>query len=175
MHAAFQFLLVSEVPKKGYQTLLDWVMSGGLLVQLITCLFVFLNADNPHDPDWDRSAFYSLSDSLVNQIEYGYLYVCLAPWVAFNVAIVIASRFKLLSHKFAELTHEGQQWINNTLATDENGLVTGTYKLVRCSEERTEESVTMIAGVRTTASMMDENKVEPIFEEKDDSDEVLDA
>jgi hypothetical protein len=140
---AFQFLLVSEVPKKGYQTLLDWVMSIGLFVQLITCLLVFLNADNPHDPDWDRSAFYQLTDRVVVQVEWGFLVAFIAPWILGNIVLVVLARFKLWSMAFSHLTRNGQGWINSVLGMDEHGLVDGQYTLVRCNLELDRETVKM--------------------------------
>lgn len=137
---AFQFLLVSEVPKKNYQTILDWIMTIGLLVQLMTCTLVFLNADNPHD-DQDRSLFYELTDANVAFVENGYLIVFILPWIAGNMVLIAIAKLDLFSINFEELVFSGQRWLDTALGVDAHGLPSGEYTLHRCGVQRTSEVI----------------------------------
>ncbi|KAG8468365.1 hypothetical protein KFE25_013448 [Diacronema lutheri] len=151
---AFQFLLVSEVPKKNYQTILDWVMATGLAVQLVTCLLVFLNADNPHNEEWDRSAFYSLTDANVFVVELVFSLVFIVPWVAGNLLLVTLAKCGLYAASFDRLVQFGQGWLQTAMGEDEHGSCSGTYTLIRSGKARTASLVRFVkdgASSRTSA------------------------
>mmetsp|Transcript_29114 Transcript_29114/g.85358 ORF Transcript_29114/g.85358 Transcript_29114/m.85358 type:complete len:452 (+) Transcript_29114:38-1393(+) len=150
---AFQFLLVSEVPKKRYLTILDRVIAMGLTLQLITCAMVFLHADNPSLPERSFNPFYEVSDETVGQIEILYMWVIILPWLLFNLGVSMLAMTGKFHKSFGSMMKQTEQdWIAKVLGGKMAGdKVTGSYTLWRVGTKRGLETVTLVDGERVSA------------------------
>ena len=88
------------MPKERYLTVLDLVMSAGLLVQLVSCALVYLHEDPPYAPPGAvrRNLLYAVTDETVARVEALFVTWVIGGWIGANLALVAAaSAFELHS------------------------------------------------------------------------------
>lgn len=175
-----------QVPKKRYLTVLDMVMNLGLVVQLISCLVVFLNADLPSREAEVRVHFYEVTDEQAERVETLFFYWVIGTWVAANIGLVLfVSVMELLkSIKFLqpylsvlhELSPAHQDWIlmalgfqreaNNSAHLKPDAV--GRYAMHRMGQTRetTQATVTwnaLLTSPQTVFSAPTREAVSPLF------------
>ncbi|KAG8464952.1 hypothetical protein KFE25_012315 [Diacronema lutheri] len=132
---AFQFLLVPEVPKKRYVTILDGVMNLGLLVQLASCAIVFLHADLPTREGETRVHMYEVTDQKAEEVERLFLSWVIGGWVLVNVSLVLAVwAFEVLENVFPwlhSMSPVDQDWILSALGQNAATPARGSFLMHR--------------------------------------------